>query len=85
MTGKVLRFPGSEVPSNALPPSEPPVPEVVPPDEPIGFLDWVYLEVVDFQSKANELVEVAEQGEDAFWDSVRELTEQLLGWAALKP
>lgn len=68
----------------AFPAREPPpvTDNAVPQPEPPSFLDWVYLEVVDFQHYAGELATIAEQdGEDAFWSMVEKVKDQINGWS----
>lgn len=85
MTGKVIPFPGCEpqqpecsCPEGSANPGcevHPAQPEIPP------FLDWVYAEVVDFCQWAEDLVEVAEGGEEQFWRRVVMLRERINGWS----
>lgn len=68
---KIIAFPGRE-------PTQPHRRDEAP-----SFEDFVYTEVVDFQTKAAELDTIAvNQGEDEFWTAVVALCEQITGWNA---
>ena len=84
MTGKVIAFPGCEPPPEpecSCPEGSPnPGCEVQPRQETPTFLDWAYVEVVDFCQWAEDLVEVAEAGQEQFWRRVAMLRDKINGW-----